>query len=122
MASNFVLLDSLRVLGFLVFALICGAWSRIMFGSYREYRRTKEGGGDADLRLHIWLITLSYLIFVGADGVRVIEKVGEPLDWMALPPMLVGGPIGLYALWLFMRPQRRESIRPDDRTTTLGEP
>lgn len=119
--SNFVLLDSLRVIGLIVFALIVGAWVRIMLGSYLEYRRVKEGGGDADLRLHIWLITISYLIFVGATAGRVIAAVGEPLDWAALPPMLIGGPIGLYALWLFMRPQRRNTIRPDDRTTTLGE-
>jgi hypothetical protein len=119
--SNAVLLDSLRVVGFIIFALIVGAWIRIMGQSFLEYRRAKAEGGDADLRLHIWLITTSYLIFVGAAAVRVILNVGEPLEWTALPPMLVGGPLGLYALWLFMRPARKSTIQPDDRVTTLSE-
>jgi hypothetical protein len=119
--SNVVLLDSLRVVGFVIFALIVGAWVRIMGRSYLEYRRVKVEGGDADLRLHIWFITLSYLIFVGAAAVRVILNVGEPLEWTALPPMLVGGPLGLDALWRFMRPGRRETIKPDDRVTTISE-
>ncbi len=113
--------DMLRVTGFVIAAMIFGAWGVIMGRSLRDYLHARRSGKDVDLRLHIWLITTSYLIYVAADAYRMLTLVGEPLRPDAAPTMLVAGPIGLFALWLFLRPARRCTIKPDDRTTTVAE-
>lgn len=111
-----------RFIGLLVAVMIFGSWVVIMSRSAIAYVESLEADseGDTDLRAHIWEITLSYLIYVAATTYDIIENVGGRLQADDLTLMLIAGPLGLHALWIFLRPDRRKRIKLDERSTTVS--
>lgn len=57
-------------------------------------------------QLHVVLISISYLMLVGALTLAEVVLIGQPasrVSWIVAPTMLIALPIGLYALWLILR-------------------
>jgi hypothetical protein len=119
--TDVMFVDYLRFAGFTICATIYGAWGSIMwekaketrsnYGVFREAGYSKERSLFQGTRkeLHIWLVSLSFLGFVGSNAVVIADRIGYPLQWYGTPVMLIFGPLGLIALWLLLRPRMRPS-------------
>jgi hypothetical protein len=105
------MLDVLRVLTFVFMASIFFGWAVIMARSLLAYFRLKRAGEDADLRLHIWLITSSYLILIVGAAWDVVENIGGPVEVDDLPLAGPAALLGAVAVVLFLRQGRTTVVR-----------
>lgn len=112
------MLDVLRVLTFVFMAVIFFAWAVIMVRSLVAYLRLKRAGEDADLRLHIWLITSSYLILVAGAAWNMVENLGGPVEADDIPLTAPAALLGAVAVILFLRQGRTTVARSREPSDT----
>ena len=106
-----VILDVLRVLTCVFMASIFFGWAVIMARSLLAYFRLKRAGEDADLRLHIWMITTSYLILVAGAAWDMVENLGGPVEADDIPLSAPAAILGAVAVVLFLRQGRTTVVR-----------
>lgn len=111
----------LWALGFAIALRVMILYAAVYTHRHDDRERRKSAGL---LPLHVWVIAMSWLLLSASAASSNIAKLGEPFT-LLIPLNLLGFSLGLAALVIIMRYERRRVNPPDPRvqnTTTVPQP